>query len=242
MVLIRRTVILYFRSIIFFTFYILVGGESDDNADTGGFLKVFKLNHGYKLELFDDLFIKPTELQEALMLEPSKRMVEHIEIISTTLRLFPFLRGLSDSSISDLANIVEYRALTSQDELFSQNLPSSAMCLLLKGNIQVKMFNPINAITTKDIMLGDLPQYSTFGYIDFLFRHTNQFIVKELQDILYPSATSNQNKNNNLLYNSHNDSFYSAVSAEQSLLEEQPLAVSPGGAAAGKCAIVFVYF
>jgi hypothetical protein len=164
---------------------LLRGDMVDNNNEGGSFLKVFKLNHGYKLELYDDLFIKPSELQEALLLEPNKRTVADIETIATTLRLFPFLRPLSDSSISDLANIVEYRALTIQEELFSQNLPSSAMCLLLKGSVQVKMLNALGSIS-EDIALGDLPSHSAFGYIDFLFRHTNKAIVKELEDILFP--------------------------------------------------------
>lgn len=163
------------------------GGDEVNNAE-GGFLKVFKLNHGYKMELFEELFNKPSELQECLLVEPHKRMTQHLEVIVTHLRLFPFLRGLSDSLLSDLANIVEYRALTTQDAIFSQNMPASAMCLLLKGSVEAKMVNSFDSVS-KDILLGELPQYSSFGYIDFLFRHRSQHVVKELEGILYPKIS-----------------------------------------------------
>lgn len=184
--------------------------EDENSNEGGGFLKVFKLNHGYKLELFEDLFIRPNELQVALLLEPSKRLVQDVEVIATTLRLFPFLRGLSDSGISDLATAVEYRALTSQDEIFSQNMPASAMCLLLKGAVQVKMQNDTGGALIEDIMLGELPQYSTFGHIDFLFRHKNAFIVKELEEILYPKPHSRQQQGGGS--GAMNESFMSSTS------------------------------
>lgn len=191
------------------SFFVADEMEDENSNEGGGFLKVFKLNHGYKLELFEDLFIRPNELQIALLLEPSKRLVQDVEVIATTLRLFPFLRGLSDSGISDLATAVEYRALTSQDEIFSQNMPSSAMCLLLKGAVQAKMMNNMGGPLNEDIMLGELPQYSTFGHIDFLFRHKNAFIVKELEEILYPRA---QNRGNGAAGATMNESFVSSVS------------------------------
>ena len=82
---------------------------NDGNGEEGGQLKIFKLNRGMKLHLFDELFVTPTELQSALLLPPRKRLESHLETIASTLRQFPALRELSNSTIRDLAEVVEYR-------------------------------------------------------------------------------------------------------------------------------------
>jgi hypothetical protein len=82
---------------------------NDGNGDEGGQLKLFKLNRGMKLNLFDDLFVVPSDLQTALLVPPRKRLESHLETIASTLRMFPALRELSSSSVIDLAEVVEYR-------------------------------------------------------------------------------------------------------------------------------------
>ena len=49
------------------------GDSADGDAKGGGQLKAFKVRHGMRMELFQDLFVQPTELQRALLVEPNKR-------------------------------------------------------------------------------------------------------------------------------------------------------------------------
>ena len=51
----------------------MTGDSTDGDAKGGGQLKAFKLRHGMRMELFQDLFIHPSELQKALLVEPSQR-------------------------------------------------------------------------------------------------------------------------------------------------------------------------
>ena len=50
--------------------------------------------------------MKPNELQSALLIEPNKRSIHHIEVISVQLRLFPQLQNLSESSINGNINFI----------------------------------------------------------------------------------------------------------------------------------------
>eukprot|EP00597_Dinobryon_sp_UTEXLB2267_P014299 CAMPEP_0170116102 /NCGR_PEP_ID=MMETSP0020_2-20130122/12003_1 /TAXON_ID=98059 /ORGANISM="Dinobryon sp., Strain UTEXLB2267" /LENGTH=1446 /DNA_ID=CAMNT_0010344023 /DNA_START=151 /DNA_END=4491 /DNA_ORIENTATION=- len=200
------------------------GDTSESDAKGGSQLKAFKLRHGMRLELFQELFIQPSEVQKALLNEPNRRSSDNRQVICTALRLFPFLRDLSDSNINNLANVVEYRAVVSKDQLFKQNGLSYAVCFLLGGNVEVRMelkdttmaaslsgqsnqsqsgdqekeeFDEITGekVIKKDdsavgdgigltLTVGDISPHDTFGHIDFLFRHNNPIVMKELEDAL----------------------------------------------------------
>jgi hypothetical protein len=58
---------------------------------------------GFKPDLFEHLFFKPSSLQESLAHTPGLRTPEHVEIIASTLRLVPLLVKLRDDQIQELA-------------------------------------------------------------------------------------------------------------------------------------------
>lgn len=188
----------------------LMKGELDElegGDNEGGALKIFRMNNGMKSRLFDDIFIKPSELQSSLLVEPGHRDITQIEVICTTLRLFPFLRGLSESILTDLANAVEYRALTTKDILFSQNKESCAVCFLLNGKIQIRMESQGTG-NLSSFHIGDVPEFSVFGHTDFLFRHKNPYIMKHLEDCLnndHPSLAYSSEERSSLLESSNNN-------------------------------------
>lgn len=159
--------------------------EDGSNGDGGGALKIFKMNNGYELELFDDLFKKPSDLQYALITAPLDRTNTQHNIIKDTLKMFPFLRKMSSSSVQELAGVVEYRALTGKEELFVQNEESSVTCLLLNGHVQVRMDASYGS-TMMDVVLGDLKAYSSFAYIDLLFRKPRPQLFSALEEALFP--------------------------------------------------------
>ena len=55
------------------------------------------------MQLFDDLFVKASDLQTALISAPGKRNSKQIDLISQNLNLVPFFRELSKTQIADLA-------------------------------------------------------------------------------------------------------------------------------------------
>lgn len=163
------------------------GGESNDEVRKEH-LKVFKINHGFKPELFQDLFIKPDQLQLALLEDPGFRTTAQTEVIATFLGLFSFLKPLSHSAMLDLASVIEYRTLSSKDVLFAQNRSSEAVCFLLKGHLQLRMELSSSSDISDYLVIGEMDDYSTFGHIDYLFRRKSTTVTKELADILYPNA------------------------------------------------------
>jgi CRP-like cAMP-binding protein len=160
--------------------------ENDQQSSEETFLRVFKMNNGYKADLFQDIFERPSELQEALLVHPEHRTTTHLETISTSLKLIPLLSRLSDSVLTDLAKAIEYRALTTKDTIFSQGDQSCAVCFLLSGHVQVKMEKQSAGSSTIDINIGDVSEYTTFGHIDFLFRNNNARIMQEVEKVIRP--------------------------------------------------------
>ena len=73
---------------------------------------MFKLTNGFRDNLFEELFTEPSELQKSLVVAPAARTEADIDTISTSLRLFDFLRPLDSSAMSELARKVEYRAVS----------------------------------------------------------------------------------------------------------------------------------
>ena len=148
-------------------------------VEQGGFdaLNTFKSVNGYKVNLFDSFFIKPNNLQMAFGCRPKLRSKAHLDLIITTLRLFPFLRNVSEAILSKLSTVVEYRAVSSTSQLLTQNNPAEAAVLLLKGGIQMRMEKPYNMPAMEDVVLGNVAEMGIFGHIDVLFRdHQSDFI------------------------------------------------------------------
>lgn len=159
------------------------GNGMDELNTEGGFLKAFKIKAGTKLELFDELFLKPNPLQDALLTEPNKRTLQHLELISDTVKQFPFANKLSFSTLQEVATVIEYRALNFKEELFQQNIESGAVIFLLKGDIQVKMDGSVHT-GMLDVPMGNLKDFSLFGHIDLLFRHPRPVLRKAIEDSL----------------------------------------------------------
>lgn len=173
--------------------------NNDETSSEDTFLRVFKMNNGYKADLFKDIFERPSELQTALLVHPENRTPENVQVITTTLKLFPVLASLSDSKIRDLAKLLEYRALTSKDTIFAQNDQAAAVCFLLTGHVQVKMEKQSAGQTTIDIVIGDVPQYTSFGFTDFLFRNNNPRIMAEVEAVIRPRTKVQARPNTNTL-------------------------------------------
>lgn len=86
--------------------------EGSTSGQVGEALRVFKLTNGFRDNLFEELFTEPSELQKSLVVAPAARTAADIDTISTSLRLFDFLRPLDSSAMSELARTVEYRAVS----------------------------------------------------------------------------------------------------------------------------------
>lgn len=115
---------------------------------------------------------------------PKLRSKAHLDLITTTLRLFPFLRNVSESILSKLAAVVEYRAVSSSSQLLTQNNPADAAVLLLKGGIQMRMEKPFTMPAMEDVILGNVPEMGIFGHIDVLFRDHQSDFIYDLTDMI----------------------------------------------------------
>lgn len=171
--------------------------SSDRNGGGGGgFLKQFKLNAGFGEDLFEDMFVKPSELQSALLVKPGERLSSDLRMIETTLRLFPIFGRSSSSMLLDLAQNIEYRVVTMKDVLFNQNEPAPAVCLLLSGQIQIRM-GRVMENSSIDLAIGEVLPYAAFGHINFLFQNDNPIIRREVTEVLLDRAPSSVQMNNN---------------------------------------------
>jgi CRP-like cAMP-binding protein len=159
------------------------------NSGEGGFLKAFKIKNSLKQELFDELFLKPNPLQESLLVEPNKRLPQHLGLVLDNLKQFPFTSKLTLSNLHELASSLEYRALQNKDSLFEQNEESGAMMFLINGEIDLKMDASLHTGNNGmlDIELGTINSHSVLGHIDLLFRHPRPSIKKAIEDTLLQS-------------------------------------------------------
>ena len=156
------------------------------HVEKGGFdaLNTFKATNGYKLSLFESLFIRPSPLQEALGCRPKLRTQEQIDLIMTTLRLFPFLRRVSDDHLLKLSAVIEYRAVSTPSQLLSQNSSSDAAVFLLRGTVEMRMEKPVHISSAEDTIVGHVGEFSVFGHTDFLFRDERTEFYNDLMTML----------------------------------------------------------
>ena len=164
-------------------------GEASSERNSGGFLKQFKLNAGFGDDLFEDMFVKPSELQTALLVNPGERLTNDLRLIETTLRLFPIFGRSSSSKLQDLAQNIEYRVVTMKDVLFNQNEPAPAVCLLLSGQIQIRMGRVLEN-SSIDLGIGEVLPYGAFGHINFLFQTDDPIIRREVTEVLLDRVPS----------------------------------------------------
>ena len=151
--------------------------QESSNLDMN--LMKYKISLGYQNDdVHSKIFEKLSPLQEALVSSPLTRNQFEIEIISSRIKLFPFFRDLSTELANQLANVVEYRAVTSKNQIFEQNKEADAMCLVLNGHVQSKIELPIHMAQIPAIF--DYYQDSVIGDLDLLFNKDSSFNINDI--------------------------------------------------------------
>lgn len=162
---------------------------SDGSMLADGYLKLFKLQHNVKMELFDELFHKPTDLQTALLTEPARRRATELDAVANLLKFFPFFQSFSQGIITELAQSVEYRAITNpqvnaqNSKLFGQNQDPYAVCLLIKGHVHSRLDYSVHS-SMANVALDDYYEYEVFGHIDYLFNSMNKALIRVIEEVL----------------------------------------------------------
>jgi hypothetical protein len=173
--------------------------NKNDVGQSSQSLPVFKKMIGYKSDLFDSIFIKPTELQDALAVPPYHRSSDDLLTITTVLKVSPFLRDLSDAMLNELASSVEYRLILEDTKIFVQDRPIDAMLLVLKGRVEIAM-EGISASQAK-VSIGDVKQLEPCGHIDMLFQQEDISMFNDFLKMLHKHDNDNDadEKNDKLI-------------------------------------------
>jgi len=154
--------------------------ESESSgAMPGEALRAFKVMNSFPLDLYGGLFVKPSSLQSALAVPPELRSAADLDVICTTLRLFPFLRPVPDLIVREVARCVEYRAVVEKGVLYAQDTPCEGLCFLLSGTMQARL-DVESSVGASSTHVGDVPQYGAVGYTDLLFSNPNSPQVRSL--------------------------------------------------------------
>lgn len=159
-------------------------------------LNSFKLVNGFKGSIFDSIFLKPTPLQEALLKPPNGRSMSDVELIASHLKLFPFLRDIPSSIISQLADIFEYRTLEPHTNIYTQGSSCDSFCIVLEGRVNMKLDLPSSASITElqaaSEILCELSSSVSFGYIDLLFQSQETNFIKGLRKDIFDCEEMNE--------------------------------------------------
>ncbi|RYH27871.1 hypothetical protein EON65_12880 [archaeon] len=165
--------------------------DDDDDTDAhigGGYLKMFKMQNNFKMELFDELFHRPTDMQGALLTVPSDRTPQQLETIANLLSFFVPFQSLTRSTLQELATVIEYRAISNQEmltqnnKLFRQNSDPYAVCMLVKGSIYSHL-DYFTQQSMSNIPLDEYTSYEVFGHIDYLFHSMTKSLVKVVEEV-----------------------------------------------------------
>ena len=142
--------------------------EQNTSSMPGEALKTFKLTNGFPDNLYEGLFDRPSELQDAMMVAPELRSDEQLATIASKLRLFPFLWKCSDSTMLELCRCVEYRALQNRANLYHQNNRADGVCFLLRGSVQGKL-ESLELSGSGNKLISEILPREAIGHIDLLF-------------------------------------------------------------------------
>ena len=156
-------------------------------------LPVFRKMVGYKNDLFESIFVKPSELQEALAVRPQYRSIDDQLAITTLLKVSPFFRDLSETALNELALSVEYRLIAEDTKIFIQDCPIDAMILVLKGRVEAYM-EGISSSETK-VIIGEAKELEPCGHIDMLFQNEDSSIFNDFLNIVNPKHDHEEEKN-----------------------------------------------
>jgi CRP-like cAMP-binding protein len=148
---------------------------------------------GYKSDLFDSIFVKPSELQEALAARPFCRSLDDQLTITTALKVSPFLRDLSETALNELASSIEYRLIPEDTKIFIQDRPIDAMLLVLKGRVDMIM-EGISASQAK-VTIGESRQLEPCGHIDMLFQQEDSAMFSDFLKLTNPNDKDFEDKN-----------------------------------------------
>ena len=147
-----------------------------------GQLDAFKIMNGFKRNIFETIFLRPTLIQESFASLPLTRTNEQLQIIGSVLRGFPLLSSLSPDAIKELSISAEYRPLPTKRNILSQNRAVDAVCMILTGQVQMRLDTDSNNTASHTVTIGDLQAGEIFGHIDILFREQNPFVQQFLRD------------------------------------------------------------
>lgn len=155
------------------------GRTQGDKESLGGAIKAvsldaFKVTNGFKKNLAESIFVRPSSVQEALAYPPALRSYLHLEVIMTSLRLVPMLQTAPPEIVRELAAVAEFRAYTGKAEILKQDYPASCVGILLRGSIEIRMEMNQAALAASfqspnNLILSELGPNSAFGHIDMLF-------------------------------------------------------------------------
>ncbi|CAM9788396.1 unnamed protein product, partial [Ectocarpus fasciculatus] len=135
----------------------------------GASLGEFKASMGLsaKGELFDDLFCRPSFLDEALSTDPGRRTPEQVVHVVEALAACPAFDGLAKEVMTEIGNAVEYRVLDKMAAAFLQGEEIDAMVVILSGRVAVKLRRADFSVVTAD----ELGPGDTFGEACMLDEH-----------------------------------------------------------------------
>ncbi|CBJ32014.1 expressed unknown protein [Ectocarpus siliculosus] len=144
-------------------------GYSLPKGRQGASLVEFKASMGLsaKGELFDDLFCRPSFLDEALTTEPGRRTPEQVVHVVEALAACPAFDGLEKEVMIEIGNAVEYRVLDKMSAAFLQGEEIDAMVVILSGRVAVKLRRADFSVVTAD----ELGPGDTFGEACMLDEH-----------------------------------------------------------------------
>eukprot|EP00752_Nemacystus_decipiens_P017735 g15902.t1 len=145
------------------------GGNFRKKSGQGASLVEFKTSLGLsaKGELFDDLFCRPSFVDEALTTEPGRRTPEQVKHVVEALAASPMFVGLDEDTLAEIGNAAEYRVLEKMAPAFLQGEEMDAMAVVLSGRVAVKMRRADLSVVTAD----ELGPGETFGEACLLEEH-----------------------------------------------------------------------
>ena len=143
--------------------------DKTSSTATTSTLEAFKVLHGFRRELSEQLFDKPSPLQSALMTPVGLRSHHELEDIATmALNLFPLLRKCDRAQLIEIAKVVYYYPVALKNSsLFSQFEAPDSSCFVLSGKVVYSLETPLHDI--KSHLIGELGQGSSIAAIDMLF-------------------------------------------------------------------------
>ena len=193
--------------------------EGDDSATTGAIVAVtladFKALNGFKSNLSENIFVKPSVLQEALAHPPQSRSLQHIEAIVSDLRLIPLLHGTPVELLQCIARIAEYRTFSTATDILAQDYPANGVGIVLRGAVQVRMDMDESAMAASfqspnNLILESLHTHTAFGHIDMLFANP-QLTKSILEDTRVAEAQIEQMNHDR---DTHTSLFHNAENKE----------------------------